>query len=81
MSLNVNSGRALAVTLPTVAKGATVVTSLRMPNGKTVQIAATKTKKSGQFALPSLLLKKAGTYTLVIKIGKITRSIKVTVKK
>jgi len=80
-SLNVSVGRALAVTLPTVAKGTTVITSLKMPNGKTVQVSSVKTKKSAQFTLPSLMLKKAGTYTLQIKVGKITRSVKVTVKK
>ena len=80
-SLTVTKGKAVAVTLPSVAKGATVVTSLKMPDGKTVQVSSIKTKKSGQFTVPSLLLKKAGTYTLQIKIGKTVRSVKITVKK
>jgi hypothetical protein len=67
--------------LPSVAKGTTVVTSLRMPDGKTVQVSSIKTTKSGQFTVPSLLLKKPGTYTLQIKVGKVTRTVKVTVKK
>jgi hypothetical protein len=64
-----------------VAKGTTVVTSLKMPDGKTVQVSSIKTTKSGQFTAPSLLLKKAGTYTLQIKIGKTIKSVKVTVKR
>lgn len=79
--LTVTAGKALAVTLPSVAKGITVVTSLKMPDGKTVQVSSIKTKKSGQFTVPSLLLKKAGTYTLQIKFGKTVKSVKITVKK
>jgi hypothetical protein len=77
----VTAGKALAVTLPSVAKGITVVTSLKMPDGKTVQVSSIKTKKSGQFTVPSLLLKKAGTYTLQIKFGKTVKSVKITVRK
>jgi hypothetical protein len=80
-SLAVTAGKAIAVSLPSVAKGTTVVTSLKMPDGKTVQVSSIKTTKTGQFTVPSLLLKKAGTYTLQIKIGKTTKSVKVTVKK
>jgi hypothetical protein len=80
-SLTVTAGKALAVTLPSIAKGVTVVTSLKMPNGKTVQVSSIKTKKSGQFTVPSLLLKKAGTYTLQIKFGKTVKSVKITVRK
>jgi hypothetical protein len=69
------------VSLPTVAKGTTVVTSLKMPDGKTVQVSSTKTTKTGKFTVPSLLLKKPGTYTLQIKVGKTTKTVKVTVKK
>jgi len=79
--LSVKAGKAIAVSLPTVAKGTTVVTSLKMPNGKTVQVSSIKTTKTGKFTIPSLLLKKPGTYTLQIKIGKITKTVKVTVKK
>jgi len=80
-TLSVTAGKAIAVSLPTVPKGTTVVTSLKMPDGKTVQVSSTKTTKTGKFTVPSLLLKKPGTYTLQIKVGKTTKTVKVTVKK
>lgn len=80
-TLSVTAGKAVSVSVPTVAKGTTVVTSIKMPDGKTVQVSSIKTTKAGTFTVPSLLLKKPGTYTLQIKIGKVTKTVKVTVKK
>jgi len=51
-----------------------------MPDGKTVQVSSIKTTKAGAFTVPSLLLKKPGTYSLLIKVGKVTKTVKVTVK-
>jgi hypothetical protein len=71
----------VAVSLPRIPKGTSVVTTMKTPDGKTIQVASVKTTKAGIYVVPSLQLKKPGTYTLQIKIGKITKTVKVTVKK
>jgi hypothetical protein len=54
---------------------------MRTPDGKTIRVSSAKTTKKGSFAIPSLQLKKPGTYRLQIKFGKVTRTVKVTVKR
>ena len=80
-ALTISSGKAVGVSLPSVPKGTTVVTTMKTPDGKTIQVASVKTTKAGAYSIPSLQLKKPGTYTLQIKIGKVIRTVKVTVKK
>lgn len=80
-TLTITSGKAVAVTLPSIPKGTTVLTTMRAPDGKTIRVSSVKTTKVGAYSTPSLQLKKPGTYTLQIKFGKTTRSVKVTVKK
>jgi hypothetical protein len=54
---------------------------MKTPDGKVILVASIKTTKAGTYVVPSLQLKKPGTYTLQIKIGKVTKTVKVTVKK
>ena len=75
------AGSAVAVTLPGVAKGSVVVVTMKTPDGKIIQLANAKATKSSSYALPSLTLKKAGSYLLTIKVGKVTKTLKVTVSK
>ena len=79
-TLTIKSGNAVAITVPSIPKGTTVLTTMRTPDGKTARVSSTKTGKSGNYAVPSLQLKKPGTYTLQIKYAKVTRTVRVTVK-
>ena len=80
-TVKAKAGSAVAVTLPSVAKGSAVVVTMKTPDGKVIQLANTKATKSSSYALPSLALKKVGSYTLTIKVGKVTKTLKVTVSK
>ena len=79
--MTAKSGSAIAVTLPKIAKGTQVVITMKTPDGKTISLANTKTTKASAFAVPSLTLKKSGTYTMLIKVGKMTKTLTVKVSK
>lgn len=74
-------GRAVAISIPSVAKGTVVTTTMKTPDGKTVVLASGKTSKAGTYSLPALKLSKPGTYSIVVKIGGVIKTLKVVVKK
>ena len=54
---------------------------MKGPDGKTITIPTPNVSKSGTYKLPALQFKKPGTYTMTVKVGTTTKTIKVTVPK
>jgi hypothetical protein len=76
-----NVGKAFTVLLPTQPKGTAVSLSYVGPGNKVTTLAASTTKSAGAVNLPAVAFKTPGKYTLTVKVGKITKTITVTVKK
>ena len=73
-------GKPLEMKLPSVAKGSAVFVTVKLPNGKLIKVAQTKTKKSGAYSVPALQFAEAGTYAMTVKIGNQTKIVRVVVK-
>jgi len=62
-------------------KSSYVEASIKSSDGKSSAfLGAVRTDKNGKLQLPAFGLSKPGIYTLTIKVGKVTKVIKVTVK-
>ena len=81
ISTTAKVGEPLSITIPTQPKGTLVSYSFIGPNKKVITLVSITLKKNGRVNLPSLAFKAAGKYTLQVKIGKITKTLVVTVKK
>ena len=81
ISTTAKVGEPLSITIPTQPKGTLVSFSFIGPNKKVITLVSITLKNNGRVNLPSLAFKAAGKYTLQVKIGKITKTLVVTVKK
>ena len=81
ISTTAKVGEPLSITIPTQPKGTLVSYSFIGPNKKVITLVSITLKNNGRVNLPSLAFKAAGKYTLQVKIGKITKTLVVTVKK
>ena len=77
-SVSATTEAPVKITIPNIAKGAVVTTSIRMPDGQIIKVA--QAKSDGKYTLPALSFKEPGTYTLLVKINGKTKKIKIVVK-
>lgn len=79
-STSLEIGKPLEMKLQSVAKGTSVFATINLPNGKTIKVAETKTKRDGTYSVPALQFTKAGTYSMTVKIGIETKIVRIVVK-
>jgi hypothetical protein len=53
--------------------------SMKLPNGQVIQIQRGKTSKNSSFKVPPIEFKTPGTYSLITKIGKKTKTVRIVV--
>lgn len=63
--------------LPTVKKGEQITMVIKDATGNSFKVAAITATKSGSLKLPAVKFAKVGTYTITIKIGTTTKTVKV----
>ena len=67
-------------TMDGFAKDTVATETIKLPSGKIVKEPLLKTDKFGHVLLKELYFKKAGVYTIFVKVGNKTKQIKITVK-
>lgn len=70
----------LQLVLPATTTAADVWISIKLPTGRSMTVIRTTTVAGKTTNAPSLKFTKPGKYTLTIKVGKTTKTVKVTVK-
>jgi hypothetical protein len=80
-SIGVKLSKPAQITLYSIKAKSVVTISVKMPDGKTIQVSKTTLAKTGAYKLPSLKFKKTGSYKLLIKVNSKTKTIALTVKK
>jgi hypothetical protein len=80
-SVTASLSKPAQVTLYSIKAESVVTISVKMPDGKTVQVSKTTLAKTGAYKLPPLKFKKTGSYKLLIKVNSTTKTIALTVKK
>ena len=80
-SLTATAGQPVVCKFTNLPKSSTVEATVRSSNGSASAFLGTvRTVKNGRLQLPAFGLSKPGVYTLTFKVGKTTKTIKVTVK-
>ena len=74
-------GQTISLVVPSQPKGTVVSFSFIGPGNKAIVLVSTTLKSAGKVNLPVLSFKIPGKYKLLVKIGKISKTITVTVKK
>jgi len=80
ITTSITVDKPLELKLPSVAKGAPITVTLKLPDGTTIKVAKTTAKKSGAFTVPALQFAAPGTYVMTVKVGGKTKTIKIVVK-
>ncbi len=79
-STSVKKGSTLALALPSVAKGTSVSEVLVGPDGKKYVLVSGTTSAAGKVSSPTLKFAKPGVYTVTVTVGKVKKTVKITVK-
>lgn len=80
-SIIANPGQPTVCKFTNLPKSSYAEATIKSANGKSSAfLGAVRTDKNGKLQLPAFGLYKPGTYTLTVKVGKVTKYIKVTVK-
>ena len=79
-STSVKKGSTLALALPAVAKGTSVSEVLVGPDGKKYVLVSGTTSAAGKVSSPTLKFAKPGVYTVTVTVGKVKKTVKITVK-
>jgi hypothetical protein len=74
-------GKAFVLALPKEPGGTTISLTYLGPNKKYVTVSSSTLKSASAVNLPAIAFKSPGKFTLLLKIGKATKTITVTVKK
>lgn len=81
VSTSIAIGKAISISLPKVPTGTKISYLFVGPKNKLVTISSATTKTVSAGTLPLIAFKAPGKYTLVVTVGKVTKTITVTVKK
>jgi PKD repeat protein len=76
----VKKNSTIAISIPSVPQGTLVTQVLTGPDGKKYVLVSGTTSVAGKVNSPTLKFAKAGTYTVTLTVGKVKKTVKITVK-
>jgi hypothetical protein len=79
-SISQSVKKPLQLVLPATSKASEVAIFIKLPTGRSMTVVRTTSVAGKATSAPSLKFSKPGTYTLTIKVGNTTKTLKVTVK-
>jgi hypothetical protein len=78
-STSVSKALPFSFVVSTARPAQPITISMKLPNGQILQIQRGRTLKSNSFKIPPIQFKSAGTYSLITKVGKKTKTVKIVV--